>query len=106
MKKTLAWLTSIIFVVGLAGGSAFAATKGGSKRGMEGQHTMSGTVTTIDHQSGAVGLNTDAGELKLHFPPTSLQNVKEGDTITVSLAFHEGGTSASSSRRGMSHQSR
>jgi hypothetical protein len=29
-------------------------------------------------------------ELKLHYPPNSLLNAKEGDQITVHLAFSEG----------------
>jgi hypothetical protein len=98
MKKALAFLTTVIFVASLAGGTAVAATKSGGKRAMHGQHTMSGTVSTVDHQTGMVSLNTDAGELKLHFPPQSLQNVKEGDTLTVSLAFHEG-----AAMKGMAH---
>jgi hypothetical protein len=98
MKKALVFLTTIIFVAGLAGGTANAATKSGGKRAMHGQHTMSGTVSTVDHQTGMVSLNTDAGELKLHFPPQALQNVKEGDTITVSLALQEG-----AAKKGMTH---
>ena len=102
MKKTLALLTTIIFVAGLAAGASAAGTKGGGKRGMKGSHTMSGTVTTVDHQTGLVSLNTDVGELKLHFPPPSLQNVKEGDTVTVSLALQEG-AAAGASKRGVTH---
>ncbi len=89
MKKALAFLTTIIFVAGLAGGASAAAHKAAAKGAMKGQHTMSGTVSNLDRQTGMVSLNTDAGELRLHFPPQALQNVKEGDTITVSLALQE-----------------
>lgn len=89
MKKALAFLTTIIFVAGLAGGASAAAHKAAAKGTMKGQHTMSGTVRNLDRQTGMVSLNTDAGELRLHFPPQALQNVKEGDTITVSLALQE-----------------
>jgi hypothetical protein len=38
-----------------------------------------------------VTLKTGAGELKLHFPPPAIQKLKEGETITVHLAYSEGG---------------
>jgi hypothetical protein len=53
---------------------------------------MSGTVSAIDHTTGQLTLKTGAGELKLHFPPASIQDLKEGQTITVRLAYSEGGT--------------
>jgi hypothetical protein len=37
-----------------------------------------------------LGLNTQEGELKLHFPPETIKEVKNGDSLTVSLGFHEG----------------
>lgn len=67
----------------MRGGMAGAA-------GMMGQHPMSGTVTKIDHKTGMLTLKTGVGNLQLHFPPSSLEGVKEGDTITVHLAFSKG----------------
>jgi Cu/Ag efflux protein CusF len=48
---------------------------------------MAVTVTAIDHKTGIV--NVSAGDMKLtvHFPPTSLAEVKEGDKITLHLSF-------------------
>jgi hypothetical protein len=71
-------------------GGAQPSSAGKPKRTMQGMHTLSGTVTTVDHQTGMISLNTDAGELKLHFPPQAVQSVKEGDTLELSLAFSDG----------------
>jgi hypothetical protein len=62
----------------------------------QGEHSMSGTVTAIDAQTGKLSLNTGVGELDLHFPPQALKDVKEGDQLTVYLGFSKG--SATSAR--------
>ena len=56
----------------------------------EGEHAMRGTITAIDESTGILSLRTDTGDLKLHFPPPSVRELKEGDTITVHLAFEKG----------------
>ena len=56
----------------------------------EGEHTMRGTITAIDPSTGLLSLRTGTGELKLHFPAPSVRGLKEGDTITVHLAFEKG----------------
>lgn len=66
---------------GSAGGAA-----GPESGGMTGEHSMSGKITAID-RTGHVTLKTGAGNLRLHFPPDSLQGLKKGDTITVHLSF-------------------
>lgn len=66
---------------GSAGGAA-----GAESGGMTGEHSMSGKITAID-KAGHVTLKTGAGNLRLHFPPDSLQGLKKGDTITVHLSF-------------------
>ena len=71
---------------------------------MQGRHTMSGTITTIDHSTGILGLKTEAGELTLHFPPPTIENLKEGETITVSLGFRPGATKSSKSSKSESTQ--
>lgn len=68
--------------------SAGAAAGGGSGGDLMGIHTMSGTIEDIDKESGVVDLKTAVGDLKLHFPPQSLANVKEGDQIEVQLGFN------------------
>jgi hypothetical protein len=52
-----------------------------------GRHTMTGEVTQLDRQHGHVHLRTGEGELQLHFPPAALQNVREGDRLTVELGL-------------------
>ncbi len=71
-------------------GTARAETKQVGTLVWQGQHTMSGTVTAVDHTTGMLSLNTHEGELKLHFPPAAVKEVKTGETLTVSLGFHEG----------------
>ena len=61
-----------------------APTKGGKAMG---SHQMVGTVEDIDTQKGIVDLKTGEGDLKLHFPPKSVANIKKGDQIQVQLSF-------------------
>ena len=60
---------------------------GMSRQNMMGMHTMPATVSAIDAKTGIVDVNAGGMNLKLHFPPASLANVKAGDSITVHLAF-------------------
>jgi len=94
MQKPLVVVTTVFMTVfmmaGLALGPALAETKPAGKPAWHGQHTMTGTVTAVDYATGVLSLNTHEGELKLHFPPTTVKEVKTGDTLTVSLGFHEG----------------
>jgi hypothetical protein len=64
------------------------ASAGGGAGELMGTHKMSGTIEDIDKESGIVDLKTAEGDLKLHFPPQSLANVKEGDQIEVQLGFN------------------
>jgi hypothetical protein len=84
--KALAWFVTGLLVVGLGLGTVMAGTTE-----EKGQHSMTGTVSAIDHTTGQLTVKTGAGELKLHFPPAAIQDLKEGQTITVRLAYSEGG---------------
>jgi len=55
---------------------------------------MEGQVTSIDAKKGWVHVKTTEGTMIVHFPPESLQGVKKGDTITVSLALQDNGPGA------------
>ena len=90
MQKSLAVLTAGLVAAGLCLGTALAETPHKKKATWHGAHTMSGTVTEVDHTTGMLSLNTHEGELKLHFPPETLKEVKNGDSLTVSLGFHAG----------------
>jgi osmotically-inducible protein OsmY len=58
-----------------------------SMANMKGVHTMSGQVTSVDHDSGKLSLKTHEGTLDLHFPPSALKDVKRGDQLNVELGF-------------------
>jgi hypothetical protein len=62
----------------------------GTDATQQGEHAMRGTITAINPHTGILSLHTGAGELTLHFPPPSVTGLKEGDTITVHLAFEKG----------------
>ncbi|MDR5728490.1 MAG: hypothetical protein RB191_13765 [Terriglobia bacterium] len=83
-------------------GAAASAQSSGSMQGMDmngmnmpgmkmdnmmGMHAMAATVTAVDSKTGLVDVTAGGMALKLHFPPTSLANVKPGDAITLHLAF-------------------
>jgi osmotically-inducible protein OsmY len=50
-------------------------------------HTVTGQVTDIDRQKGALTFKTDQGSFDLQLPPASLQNVTKGEQITVELGL-------------------
>lgn len=52
-----------------------------------GRHTMTGEVTKVDRAKGHLQLKTAEGEMELHFPPAALQNVNEGDRISVDMSM-------------------
>jgi hypothetical protein len=86
MPKALTWLAAAMVVVGIGLAPVMAGTTE-----EEGKHSMSGTISAIDHTTGMLTLKTGAGELKLHFPPPAIQKLKEGETITVNLSYSGGG---------------
>jgi len=55
--------------------------------GMMGAHEMTGTISSIDHKSGVVKLESKPHDMELHFPPTAIKDLKRGDKITVQLSF-------------------
>jgi hypothetical protein len=59
---------------------------------------VSGTVAEIDHSTGALALASRGGTLKLHFPPSSISEIKQGDTITAWLAIEKAAAPAGSTR--------
>jgi hypothetical protein len=81
------WLATALLIVQIVQTPAWAATAK-----VYGRHSMTGTVTMIDHTTGMMTLKTMEGELKLHFPPPTIQKLKEGDTITVHLSYSESST--------------
>ena len=78
------WLAAAVLIMQIVVAPAWAATAK-----VQGRHSMTGTITMIDHTTGMLTLKTSEGDLKLHFPPSSVQQLKEGDTITVHLSYSE-----------------
>jgi hypothetical protein len=66
--------------------------------GPRGQHKMMGEVTKIDSAKGMVTLKTDEGDMDLHFPPSALQGIKEGDRVEVQLAIRPAGAAGAGSK--------
>ena len=51
-----------------------------------GRHTMTGTVTKVDHDKGFFRLKTAEGTLDLHAPPAVIAGVQKGDQMNVEIA--------------------
>jgi len=81
------WIALFALVVLMPSFPAFAQS------GMMGEHEMSGTVQNIHHEKGTFQLKTHEGILSLHFPPGAIKDVKNGDALTVHLAFKKGTSS-------------
>jgi ABC-type transport system substrate-binding protein len=77
-----------------AGKTGAGKTAAGSMRG---QHKMTGEVTKVDQSKGMLTLKTDEGDVDLHFPPSALQGVKEGDRVEVQMAIRPAGAGAAKS---------
>ena len=52
-----------------------------------GAHSMTVKVTSVDKTTGIVHAGEGDHALVLHFPPASLANVNDGDSIVVHLSF-------------------
>lgn len=115
MKKVYPFLAAAFFVGGMstaaiaddtvkessgstAGVSGSAHHSGAGAGAWMGQHTMTGTIDDIDTEKGSLTLKTDDKKLDLHFPPSAIKNLKEGDKVSVSLAIaaSTGGTAMES----------
>ncbi len=64
-------------------------TKGMPGMNMNGMpmHMMPATVTAVDVNTGILDVRSEGMNLKLHFPPGQLINLKSGDKITLHLGF-------------------
>jgi len=48
---------------------------------------VTGEVTNVDHQSGKITLRTVDGEVNATFPPAAVQNVRQGDRVSLAIAL-------------------
>jgi len=88
MKSMKRWIASFAAIAALMPISPVFA-----QSDMMGEHEMGGTVQKINHQKGTFQLRTHEGVLSLHFPPAAIKDVKNGDALTVHLAFKKGASS-------------
>ncbi|MDE2307529.1 MAG: hypothetical protein KGJ97_04455 [Xanthomonadaceae bacterium] len=56
-------------------------------KNMRGMHMMPATVTEVNKKTGMVSVNAEGMALKVHFPPASVADLKQGDKITLHLAY-------------------
>lgn len=61
--------------------------KGMRHHGMMGVHNMPGTVTSVDHHTGIVRLDSLGMHLVVHFPPPTIKDLKAGDKISLHLGY-------------------
>lgn len=54
-----------------------------------GEHHMDGTVTKVNHRTGFITVKTDEGSMRLHYPPKSIKDVKDGNKIRLYLGYTE-----------------
>jgi hypothetical protein len=50
-------------------------------------HSVTGSVTSVDHDTGHVTLQTSRGPMSLYFPPSALARVQRGEQVTVDLGL-------------------
>ena len=84
-----------IAVVTFLATAGIVTAQSNSSDQMVGRHSMEGQVTSVDAKKGWVHVKTPEGTMIVHFPPTALQTVKKGDTITVDLALRDEGPAPS-----------
>ena len=80
MKKACALLSAAV----LAGGLSTAALAHDEGRA-GGEPLMKGTISSIDHDSGKIELQTAQGPAQVYFAPDTVKNLKEGDQVALEL---------------------
>ena len=56
---------------------------------MHGMHTMPATVTSADPKTGIVEVMAAGMALRVHFPPASMVNLKNGDKIGLYMGYSQ-----------------
>lgn len=52
-----------------------------------GQHSMPATVTSVNHKTGLIHVKSDGMKMIVHFPPSTVTKVKDGDKILLHLGY-------------------
>jgi len=79
MEKACALLSAVV----LAGGLSTAALA--HDEGRTGEPMMKGKISSIDHNSGKIELQTDQGPAQVYFAPEAIKNLREGDQVALEL---------------------
>lgn len=103
MKKTSflflvagGFLAATLAVPVLSTGYAFAASmekidkSARSKPVCLAKNRIYGDIKEIDHEKGLVSFTNNKVDLKLHFPPHDIKNLRVGSNITVEMGYYEG----------------
>jgi hypothetical protein len=59
---------------------------------------VTGTVKSVDHQSGKLTLSGSEGDINVRFPAAAVQNVQQGDLVTVAVGLVEQNAPSASPR--------
>lgn len=54
------------------------------------RHRMYGTIKEIDHAKGTLTMDNNEAELRLHFPPNDIKDLRVGSTITAEMGYYKG----------------
>lgn len=91
MKKLALMFSTGLLAAAVAMSAAADTGKMKGESMMMGAHKMTGTVDKIDHAKGTLMLKNSMSDMMLHFPPASIKDLNNGDTITVELGYMKGG---------------
>ena len=86
-------LTALSYVAATSPARGQGAPSGGSapaKAIVGPMQKVTGNVSEVDHTTGLLTLKQPAGDLKLYFPPASVESVQKGNQVTVVYAFARG----------------
>ena len=59
---------------------------------------VTGEVTSVDHQSGKLTIKTVDGDVNATFPPDAVQNVRQGDQVSVAIGLMDMSSPSASPR--------
>ena len=80
-----------VVVAALLSYGGVAARAQSSATPAAGRHEMEGEITKVDAKKGWVHVKTSEGTMIVHFPPSELQDLQKGDTVTLRLALKDNG---------------
>ena len=85
MRKLQLWTGIVALGLG-ALGTAWAGDTMETHKTM-GQHVMPATVTSVNHKTGLIHVKSDGMKLIVHFPPSTITKVKDGEKIMLHLGY-------------------